>query len=204
MREYALLKLLHRIAVLNGNTRHYDHLRCRIAQQVAADNPFVIVQYQFAQPVSQFVFGNETSGIRHRQLLYVIAGAGGFQFFFGLPHSGDFRIGIDHTRYAVVVHHILYSQNMVNRRFTLTNRGVRQHGAPRYIAAGVNAGMGCLHMLIHLHAVAQQLDIQFVQSRLIEIRPTLTKTLPASIREALPSFSTVTPSWDTAVTFVFR
>ena len=102
----------------------------------------------------------------------MIAGAGGFQFFFGLPHSGDFRIGIDHTRYAVVVHHILYSQNMVNRHFTLTNRGVRQHGAPRYIAAGVNTGMGRLHMLIHLHAVAQQLDIQFVQSRLIEIRLT--------------------------------
>ena len=155
--------------MLNGNARRHNNFRCRIAQQMAADDTVAVIQHQFAQSIAQLVLGNKTTGIRHRQLLYVITGTECFQFLFGLSHPGNFRIGIDHTRYAVVVHRILHSQNVINRHLTLTNCRMRQHGTACYVATGINTRMGGLHVLIHFHTVTQQFDIQLIQPCLAEV-----------------------------------
>ena len=84
MREYALLELLHRISMLNGNARRHNNFRCRIAQQMAADDTVAVIQHQISQTIAQLVLGNKPAGIRHRQLLYVITGTECFQLLIGL------------------------------------------------------------------------------------------------------------------------
>jgi len=58
---------------------------------------------------------------------------------------------------------------MIDSNFTFTNGSMCQHRVSGNITTGINTRMGSLHMFIHLHTVAQQFNVQFIQTDLGQV-----------------------------------
>ena len=58
---------------------------------------------------------------------------------------------------------------MIDSNFTFTNGSMCQHRVSGNITTGINTRMGSPHMLIHLHTVALQFNVQFIQTDLGQV-----------------------------------